>query len=120
MILGVGVDIIQVSRIQKAMERKNFLKDTFTEKELSCYHKAGCPPEGIASRFAVKEAVFKALGTGWVKGTDIEVLIETSGKPYVILHGQTEQTATKLRVKRVEVSLSYYEDTAIGFAVAEK
>lgn len=120
MIFGVGVDVIQVSRIKKAMERKKFLEDNFTCEELSCYKKAGSPPEGIASRFAVKEAVFKALGTGWIRGSEVQVLIAPSGKPVIKLSGETKKVADKLKIKRVEVSLSYYGDLAVGFAVAEK
>lgn len=120
MIFGVGIDLINLSRIKKAMERKNFLNLNFTQKELECYEKAGSPVEGIAARFAVKEAVFKALGTGWIDGREVEVLIAEGGKPIVRLGGKTKAKAKQLKIKKIEVSMSYYGDQAVALAVAEK
>ena len=120
MIVGVGIDLVKVERIRKAIERKKFMEITFTPAEISCYNKAGCPIGTLASRFAAKEAVFKALGTGWVKGTDVEILPDKFGKPTVTLYGETLTRSKEAKIKKIEVSLSSYEDYAVGMAVAEK
>lgn len=120
MIAGVGIDLVKVDRIKKAIKRKKFLELTFTPAEIFCYNKAGCPIGTLASRFAAKEAVFKALGTGWIKGTEVEILPDKSGKPVLTLHGETLKKSKELNVKKIEVSLSSYEDYAVSIAIAEK
>lgn len=120
MIAGVGIDLVKVDRIKKAIKRDKFLEITFTPAELACYEKAGFPVGSLAARFAAKEAVFKALGTGWVKGTDVEILPDTKGKPVVKLYGETLKLSKKIGIKKLEASLSSYEEYAIGMAVAEK
>jgi len=120
MIWGVGIDLVKVERIQKAVERKKFVEITFTPAEISCYKNAGYLIEALATRFAAKEAVFKALGTGWIRGTEVEILPNKLGKPQVILYGETLKQAKKSKIKKIEVSLSSYEDYAIGIAITEK
>ena len=120
MIIGVGIDLIKVERIEKALKRKNFLEVTFTKDEIACYRGAGEPIDSLAAKFAVKEAVFKALGTGWIKGTDVEVLADTAGKPVVNLYGESLKKSKGLGVNNIQVSKSYYGDYAVGMAIAER
>ena len=120
MIAGVGIDIVTVDRIAKAVKRKGFVEAAFTPAEMACYKKAGNPIAMLAARFAAKEAVFKALGTGWIKGTEVEILPDKRGKPVVALKGETLKASKRSRIKRLEVSLSSYEKYAVGLAVAEK
>ena len=120
MIAGVGIDLIKIDRIGKALERKNFLEITFTPAEIKCYRGAGCPLDSLAARFAAKEAVFKALGTGWIKGAEVEILSDELGKPKVKLYGETLKKSRELGIANIHVSISYHGGYAIGFAVAEK
>lgn len=120
MIIGIGIDLIKVERITKALKRKNFLEVTFSNEEILCYKNKKCQIDSLAAKFAVKEAVFKALGTGWIKGSEVEILSESSGKPIVNLYGDSLKKSKELGIKNIQISLSYYGDYAIGMAIAEK
>lgn len=89
MIIGIGVDIIEIERVRQAIQNnKNFLSKLFTERELDYFINRNMNSEVIAGNFAAKEAVSKALGTG-IRGfsfKDIEILRNELGKPEVILH----------------------------------
>ena len=98
MILKTGIDLIEISRIQAALDRhgERFLKRCFTEAEIfECRGRA----EALAVRFAAKEAASKALGTGIgpVAWREVETLHMWSGEPYLVLHGAAEQVAKKIR-----------------------
>lgn len=117
--LSVGVDMIEISRIEQAMARHGdrFFKRFFTAQEReSCHDQAS----RLAGRFAVKEAVGKALGTGIgdVSWTDIEIVNDDRGKPELILHNQAQTLAAELGLHNWSISLSHTETHAIGFAVA--
>jgi holo-[acyl-carrier protein] synthase len=121
MIVGVGVDIIEVSRIRQALANprtgERFRDRVFTEEErayCSRRHNAG---ESFAARFAAKEATMKALGRsfGW---QEIEVLRQT-GAPSLKLQGRALQQADKLGVTRLHLSLSHTAASAIAYVVAE-
>lgn len=118
MILGVGTDLVEIERVRKACERDSFVVRTFTE--LEC-RQAGGKASRFAGSFAVKEAVAKALGTGFRRfmPIDIEVIRNELGKPYVKLYRGAEKLAGELGVERIEVSISNTADQAIAFAVAE-
>jgi len=117
--LRVGVDMIEVARIARALEDhgERFLKRVYTTQEtLLC---AGRPAE-LAARFAGKEAVSKALGTG-IAGfswRDIEILNDGLGRPLVILHAQALARAQQLGLTQFEISLSHTREHAIAFAAA--
>ncbi|MBI2850330.1 MAG: holo-ACP synthase [Chloroflexi bacterium] len=117
---SVGVDIIEIVRIRRAIERygERFLNRIFTGTELKLCREN---PGRLASRFAGKEAVMKALGTGvrGVKWREIEILSERSGKPLVQLHGTTREKAASLGVSRLAISLSDSEQYAVAFVVGE-
>jgi holo-[acyl-carrier protein] synthase len=116
----IGVDIIEISRIQKAVDRwgERFLKRIYTEPELKlCRRKSA----SLAARFASKEAVMKALGTG-IKGVswkEIETLSEPSGKPFINLHGKALSRASSLGLATMAISLSHSREYAVAFVVGE-
>jgi holo-[acyl-carrier protein] synthase len=120
--LRTGVDLIEIARIRNAIERhgEHFLQRVYTPNELS--HCRGQIPS-LAVRFAAKEAVAKALGTGiWranVTWTDIEVTRQPeTGAPLLSLYGAALSCATHLALSQWSVSLSHDRDRAIAFAVA--
>ncbi len=119
MLLKTGVDLIEIPRIQSALERhgSRFLNRVFTEAEIiECKGKA----EALAVRFAAKEATTKALGTGIgpVGWRDVETLSRRSGEPFLVLHGMAEKVAQYLRIKHWAVSLSHSRENAIAVVVA--
>ena len=116
----IGVDIIEIARIEEAVNTwgKRFLHRIYTEPELRlCDNK----PECFAVRFAGKEAVMKALGTG-VKGIswrEIEILAEPSGKPWVQLTGKAQGKAAGLGITNLAISLSHSREYAVAFVVGD-
>lgn len=114
----VGVDIIEIDRIERVAARwgERFLKRVYTEAELAiCKNRA----PALAVRFAAKEAVMKALGTG-VKGVgwrEIEVLANSNGKPLVYLHGGARRKADQLGMGELGISLSHSREYAIASVV---
>lgn len=116
---SVGVDIVEISRIQAALVRwgERFLRRVYTPAEIG--HCRG-QPHKLAVRFAAKEAVSKALGTGLrgVAWREIEILSEKSGKPYVRLYGRAEARAQELGLSSFAVSLSDTNELGIAFVVA--
>jgi holo-[acyl-carrier protein] synthase len=118
-VVGVGVDVAEVSRIAAAIERRpRFVERIFTEAEAAYCRRMRRPWRRFATRFAGKEAVMKSLGMGarGVSWTDIEIL--GRGKPLVRLSGRVADRAATLGVSRIEISLSHGEDAAIAVAVA--
>lgn len=118
MIIGVGVDIIEISRIQNACNKKSFLHKIYTQREIDVFDGRF---KSLAGNFAVKEAVSKAFGTG-IRGfdiKDIEVLRNDAGMPYVILYNNAKAIADKLGIKNIFVSISHNLDNAIGYAIVE-
>jgi holo-[acyl-carrier protein] synthase len=116
--LTTGVDIIEIDRIQAALERwgQRFLHRIYTEGEIA--YCRGRPPN-LAGRFAAKEAAMKALGTGLrgVGWKDVEVIRGPGGKPSVRLHGRALLRAEKLGVTELALSLSHSRGYAVAFVV---
>jgi holo-[acyl-carrier protein] synthase len=117
--VAVGIDIIEVSRVRKVFEHhgERFLKRVFTEIEArQCRGK----PERLASRFAAKEAISKALGTGihGVAWREMEVVQLRSGRPSVRLHGNAKRRAELLGLSAFDVSMADLKDLSIAIAVA--
>lgn len=123
-VMGVGVDAIEIGRVRAALERTPSLLDRlFTERERgACITRCGdLRYGGLAARFAAKEAIAKALGTG-VQGfafRDIEVLSDERGRPTVLLHGGAKAAAAAAGIGGVHVALSHSSDLAVANAVAE-
>ena len=116
----IGIDIIEIVRIQEAAGRwgDRFLHRVYTESELKLCRKK---PSRLAGRFAGKEAVMKALGTG-VRGIswrEIEILAEPSGKPLVHLYGKAQDKADGLGLDKLVISLSDSKEYAIAFVIGE-
>lgn len=124
MIVGLGVDIAEVSRIRKAIERygQTFLRRVFTEREITYCESHRNKFERYAARFAAKEAAMKALGTGWrggVRWADIEVVRLPGGKPSLELRGETRAIAVRLGVKNISLSITHSGDTALSQVIFE-
>jgi holo-[acyl-carrier protein] synthase len=115
---AVGVDIAEIDRIEAALERfgQRFLRRVYTKLEVAACR--GRVNE-LAVRFAAKEAVMKALGTGahGVAWREIEVLPNHRGKPLVYLHGRAAERATKIGLRGLDISLSHSRDSAVAFVV---
>ena len=124
MIVGLGIDIIEVSRMREAMERRGaaLKKRVFTPAEIAYCESHRDPYERYAARFAAKEAGMKALGTGWRRGVrwvDFEVVRLSSGKPTLVLHGKAHEFAAKLGVKNISLTLTHTRDTALAQVIFE-
>ena len=125
MILGSGIDIVEVPRIADAIarHRERFLRRIYTDSEIRyCQSKANVT-ERFAARFAAKEAAMKALGTGWRGGIawrDFEVRREPGGRPTLAFTGTAAKIAERLGVQRVALSLSHTEQHAIASVLLEK
>ena len=122
-ILGTGVDIVETERIAGSIARhgERFLARVFLEGERLYCGKMAVPERCYAARFAAKEAVSKAFGTGigvslgWL---DIEVRRKASGEPFVILHGEGAKTAARLGILELRVTLSHSDHYAVAHALA--
>lgn len=114
----IGIDIIEIKRIEKLFSaNEGFLKKVYTRKEMEYCKPKKNKYQHFAARFATKEAVFKALGTGWVgsmKWTDIELLNDEMGKPYLNLYGSVKELAEKKRINTMSVSLSHCQSYAVA------
>jgi holo-[acyl-carrier protein] synthase len=121
MVIGNGVDIIDIERIRKIITKNpRFLERNFTTDELALFKVKKMHPATIAAGFAAKEAVSKAMGTG-IRGfnlIDIEVLRDSLGKPIVKLHGNAKEVATSKGIDTFELSLSHTDETAIAFVIS--
>lgn len=125
MIIGTGIDIIEVERIEQALRRhpQRFLHRVFTPGEIAyCESSETHRSRRLAARFAAKEATLKAFGLGLrdVKWTDIEVTRDALGKPTLCLFGRLKQIADERGVARLHLSLSHSKDYAIAQVVAEQ
>ncbi|MBP2033503.1 holo-[acyl-carrier protein] synthase [Clostridium algifaecis] len=122
MILGVGVDIVEIARIKNAVDKhSNFMNKLFNDEEIKYLNSRNCRPEFIAGRFAAKEAVSKALGTGF-RGFDFkDIFIDrtTEGKPTAVLRGKAKLLTKDYESYKIHLSISHEISTAVAFAVME-
>lgn len=117
MIYSTGIDIISIQRLKKNIRDAAFLDRLLTDKEKEYIFSKQHPHKHLAGRFAAKEAVMKALGTGWGKGIgwqDIEVVNTNDGKPMVAVYSKAKEI---LKNRNIFLSLSYSGDIAVAFAV---
>lgn len=114
--IGIGNDIIEITRIEKAIKKANFITKVFTENEIKLFEIKGNRAEFFAGRFAGKEAVSKALGTGFREFslTDIEILNNELGKPYVIFKNSIEFYNKKYFI---DISISHCKEYATAVAI---
>ncbi len=119
MVVGIGIDISEVPRIEAAIARfgQRFLKRIYTEAEIRYCESKPNRFERFAGRFAAKEAALKAIGTGWKRGvgwTDVEVTREPSGRPIITFRGKALEFANKLGVRSALVTISHTEQQAMA------
>ncbi|NLJ81462.1 MAG: holo-ACP synthase [Firmicutes bacterium] len=118
-IKGCGVDMIEIKRIARALQKKRFRQRIYTCWEQK--HLKNKKAQSWAARFAAKEAVMKALGFGWGQGAsfrDIEIAVNERGRPEVRLQGQTLELAQKLGVAKLLLSLSHTKELAAAYVIA--
>jgi holo-[acyl-carrier protein] synthase len=122
-IIGLGTDITEIGRIQEMIDRHgdHFLTRIYTDDEIAYCKAHKSSTERFASRWAAKEAIVKALGTGFIKGiswAEIEIQILKSGKPVVALTGSTQEFATSLGISEIQISMSHSKAYATATAIA--
>lgn len=119
---GLGVDIVEIERMEKILTRSpQFPFRVFSEEERAYCESHHRPAVHYATHFAAKEAVLKALGTGFSQGigfTDVEVSHDENGKPFVLLHGRAKEIADERGITEIPLSLSRTRDTAVANAIA--
>ena len=118
MITGIGTDLVEIARVQKAIGRSSFLEKVYTEKERELI---AVRAVRAATNFAAKEAVAKALGCGFagIAPIEIEVLRQPSGMPYVVLHGRAKEKAEALGITKIQISLTDTKEFAQAYVVCE-
>lgn len=127
MVLGIGVDIIEITRLEKALAQahgERLRRRIFTDQEIAYCEQTARKSERYATRFAAKEAARKAFGAatpvtalGW---HEIEIISSTEGAPQLELHGRAAELAKQLRLSHAHVSLSHGNDQAIALVVLER
>src|ERR1700676_2753386 len=125
MIVGLGIDVAEVGRIQEVIEaqRERFLRRVYTLDEVAYCEQFKDKYERYAGRFAVKEAAMKALGTGWSRGVrwvDIEVLRLKGRRPTLELRGEARKIADKLGVKNIAISMTHTPKQAMAQVIFEE
>lgn len=120
-IKGLGVDIVEIDRMKRALERHPQMRERlFSATERAYCDRRNKPEIHYAMRFAAKEAVLKALGTGFrgMRFRDVEVMRDENGRPVPTLHGRAKQVAEERGVIELHLSLSFTHSTAVASAVA--
>jgi len=123
MIVGIGTDIIEIVRFKRTVGNKHFVNRCYTGREQDYFMNRGkAAIASMAGFFAAKEAVVKALGTGFhgFWPVDVEILHDESGKPYTVLHGEAAAVAEKLCLNTLHVSISHCETYATAMATVER
>jgi len=124
MIVGIGVDVVDIRRLRRALERQGerFMRRIYTAGEQEYCRAHRDPAPYFAARFAAKEALFKALGTGWAQGVtwlDAEIRNNDQGAPWLALRGRTEEASRELSVQKIHLSLSHSEGAAVALVILE-
>jgi len=119
MIVGIGTDILEISRIEKVYGNERFIEKNFTESEIEMFKNKKA--ETAAGNFCCKEAVSKALGCGFSNfmPISIEILRNESGAPVVALYGNAKKAAETMSVKKIHASISHCGQYAVSFVVLE-
>jgi holo-[acyl-carrier protein] synthase len=123
MIIGTGIDIIEVDRVAQRVGNDNGFRElVFSKDEISYCNSKAFPFQHYAARFAAKEAFLKAIGRGWDSGLslhEIEIINQPGGKPILRLSGQTEKELAHLGIRFVHVSISHLKATATAIVILE-
>jgi holo-[acyl-carrier protein] synthase len=123
MIYGIGIDIIKIDRMRSAVERwgRRFLEKVFTEQEIRYCYERSDPYPSLAVRFAVKEALIKAIGSRvFIPLTDIEVVNSMDGAPIIRAHGKLKYFLMEKSISHCHISISHERDFGIAFVVLER
>jgi holo-[acyl-carrier protein] synthase len=123
-IVGIGVDVVEIGRMAEVIRRQgeNFLRRVFTPSEQEFCRQRKNPVPHYAARFAAKEALFKAIGTGWAKGVtwqDVEVQRGDPEAPVLILSGEAGKRCRAIGGTAVHISLSHSEHWAVAVVILE-
>ncbi|MCI0339231.1 MAG: holo-ACP synthase [Acidobacteria bacterium] len=125
MIIGIGVDIVEISRLERALAQhgERFRDRVFTPREIAYCEIVARHAERYASRFAAKEAARKAIGAAMPVAAlawhDVEIISSTEGAPHLEFHGRAAELLGHLKITRAHVSLSHGHEQAIAFVVLE-
>jgi holo-[acyl-carrier protein] synthase len=124
-VFGIGVDMVETTRIEHSIERfgERFMRRVFTQGEIDYCQSMKFPARHFAARFAAKEAVSKAFGTGIGKSMgwrDIDVHRKESGEPFLVLEGGAKQLATERGVSATWITLSHTDHHAVAMIVLER
>jgi holo-[acyl-carrier protein] synthase len=125
MIAGVGVDIVEISRLERAIGEygDRFVNRVFTEREIEYCERVARKAERYATRFAAKEAARKALGAATpivaLSWHDVEIISSTEGAPQLQFHGRAAGIAEELKIVRAHISLSHERGQAVAFVILE-
>jgi len=124
MILGSGIDLVEIGRIQQSLERygERFLNRVYTSAEQAYCLRKRKAAESLAARFAAKEAAAKALGTGISRGVnwmEIEVTREPGGRPTLRFHGRAAEIAARLGVVHTALSITHTSDLSMANVILE-
>ncbi|HEX9331097.1 MAG TPA: holo-ACP synthase [Anaerolineales bacterium] len=122
MILGIGIDIIEIKKIEESIQSEAFQRKVFTSAELKAVDGFKNKAEHLAGKFAAKEAFMKAIGGGirqevWF--SQIEVLTDELGKPYISVSGEAEIRLQASRTKQIHVSISHSGGLAVAVVMLE-
>jgi holo-[acyl-carrier protein] synthase len=125
MIVAIGIDVVEIARIEDVFARRGdrFRARVFTSGEIDYCERRASKFASYAARFAAKEAVMKALGTGWADGigwTDVEVVSGLSGAPALQLHGRALERMLELGATRNHISLTHSGNLAIAQVILER
>ncbi len=124
MIYGIGIDIVNIARIDRSIHKygKTFLQKVFVPEEISYCQSKAHPAMHFAARFAAKEALSKAIKTGFSQGVcpkEIEVVKAESGQVSIRLHKKTKEVCKKLAIKNFHLSVSHEKEVAVAQVLAE-
>ncbi|HOP76435.1 MAG: holo-ACP synthase [Thermogutta sp.] len=122
-ILGIGTDITECLRIARMIDRHGeiFLQRVYTPAEIAYCQNRKQATQHFTGRWAAKEAILKALGTGWIRGIswlDVEIVNRPGGQPEVILRNGAKKIADQLGIEKIQISISHCRTHAVAFAVA--
>jgi len=124
MIFGIGIDIIEVRRVEKLSQKSDkYVKKIFTQNEIDYCRKFKNGSQNFAGRFAVKEAFSKAMGTGISNGlkfNQIETVNDKLGKPEIVLYGRTKEIFKERNLRFSHVSIAHLKDYATAVVIIEK
>jgi holo-[acyl-carrier protein] synthase len=125
MIYAVGTDLVEVSRVERIIEkwRERFIRKVYSEREIRYCSTRTYPAQHFAARFAAKEAFLKGMGLGMAGGVgfrDVEVINRVQGKPELVFHGRAKQLVDRAGITGSHISISHTDSHAVAFIVLEK